>query len=504
MKTAHARPRWKTEAIIGILAIALTMGPGSAFAQNPENTTGASRSTVRAPKKAPTEEKNDSFHGEVEIRGDSFLSSDYNSTETKSFGYLGGKLSTFPDVKTKKIEKTNLSEERTGFQLEAEGLFAPQATLLSYINPQQLYFRYSAISIGRKKDRWSYLDDIWTLGVYNPMFRWNPLDPQAQGLTGLFLNVDQMSYIPWGISLMASPLFIPDQGASYQIKDGQFESVNPWFPKLPKAAQIRNVTDRVNYNIQKPETNDVVSNSSWLAKAYLGEPDEGFFIQGASAYKPSNKLELGYNGGAGGANPSTKATIDVDVTPQIYYQRVSSGDFRWSTPWNFFGPNSGTTLGVSALSEQTDAPKFDSEQTYALYAPSQLVSTYLELRYLSLETRASFITVQGGEAQVTGLNADVFPKDLFSSRYPYKTATKFEARNRYYWKKYEGFTLGGTYTQGRDANFELITTEAGWQFDRNWTTSAKLLMVKADAGVHDVYSDFENNDQMQLGVIYGF
>jgi hypothetical protein len=470
---------------------------------------GESKQSLKKPSLGSTniQTEDSDFKGDIEFRNEAFISPDYDATPSSNFSFIGAGISTFRNEKIneKANEKLNLKSQNrddSGLQVEASGLFAPQATVMSYLNIQQLYYKKDVFSVGRKIEKWSYVDDIWGLGFYNPRFRWNPLLTEEQGLTGLFLDIgskDEIVAIPWNITLMGSPLYIPDQGASHQINDGQFESANPWFQSAPKNVLVFGVNDKVNYEILKPNTNDIVFNSSWVAKANLGKSDSGFFAQIASAYKPSNQLSLAYDANSSSA---LKAIL-VEINPQIYYHRINSLDLRASTGPDFWANDVSSAIGISGLQEQADKPKFDNIWNYASYSDSNVISPYAELKFRSLEVRASSVFVSGGKAQLNGPKADSF-KSLFANRYPYTSASKLELKNRYYWKKYEGLVFSGDLTKGNDANFELITSQASWQFKKDWAATAKLLLVKSDPDRNNIYTQFENNDQFGAGIMYVF
>ncbi|GIL18568.1 MAG: hypothetical protein BroJett040_23190 [Oligoflexia bacterium] len=418
--------------------------------------------------------------GEVSLRQDSFVSPQYSSTNSKSFGFLGGHL--------------KQSTETTGLVGDITGEFVPQNPMMSYLNVQELYHRESFFSVGRKLYAWNRLDEDFNLGVFQPQFRWNPLDPSSQGLTGIYMDLqNQIGEMPWGMMLFASFTFIPDQGSSYQLRDGQFEPANPWFRTPPQRAQFDDqgkIVDQINYDLQKPSVNEVVYNTSFVGALYLGEDQKGFKIQAVSAYKPSNQLALGTDGVLTPNN-----SVDVKIVPKIYYHSLVGGDLQYSFS-NF-------QIGLSGLSEHPHKPEFDQTLTYNNYNDSRLGSVFVAARAGRFQTHLSRLTVQGGEAQVQGPKA----KELASvlpQRFPYRSANKISAVYEYKWKKYEGLKGQATYMQGDQNEFELVKLSLGWQIDPKWSAQAQGLLVRASNTVKTVFSDYEDNDQVQMGVSYVF
>ena len=427
------------------------------------------------------------FRGEVSLRNDSFISSNYENTKTPSYNFFGGKISTIQ-------QSINGTIQENGLHGDVEGVFSPQAPVLSYHNISQLYFRDNAFSVGRKLEDWSLLDESWHLGIYQPQFKWNPVNPSSQGLTGIYADLkSEDATQPWGLTLMGSWMFIPDQGAGFEIKDGQFEASNPWFRAPPRYAQYDSegkIIDRIEYNIIRPQTNDILFNNSWIAKAYLGDAYDGFFVQAASAYKPSNQLSLGMD-----VRTSSNEVVIADVSPKIYYHSIVSADSRLS--------NKFATIGLGMLRDKPKSPQYDEVWNYVEYGESILTSPYLELRYRGFSTRFSHLQIQSENTTYHGPKISKL-EPMFTEKYPFKRAGKLEASNRYYWKKQQGMKLKGSYTQGDNGGFEIFNAGIEYQQSRNWTMHSQVLLLRSDANLNSYYSDYQDNDQVQMGVSYVF
>ena len=73
------------------------------------------------------------------------------------------------------------------FNLDMSAKFVVGNSVLNYVNIRELYSKFrigeqSELNVGRKLMNWSAIDNIWNLGVIQPQFKWNPLNPQNQGL----------------------------------------------------------------------------------------------------------------------------------------------------------------------------------------------------------------------------------------------------------------------------------------------------------------------------------
>ena len=80
--------------------------------------------------------------------------------------------------------------EQLRFELGSGGLVGDTAT--SYLIAPQIFYRTGnegQLTIGRALHDWSYLDNSWNMGLTQPLWTWAAARPEAQGLTGLFVDI---------------------------------------------------------------------------------------------------------------------------------------------------------------------------------------------------------------------------------------------------------------------------------------------------------------------------
>jgi hypothetical protein len=429
--------------------------------------------------------------GMISIQADSFVSPDYTATSTRQYNYVSAGMKTAglgPDNRFENME--------TGMQASIIGQFAPQEPVLSYLNIRQLYHQESQLSVGRKLENWSDVDERWNLGLFQPQFRWNPLRPESQGLSGIFFRFrGEPEQIPWGLLIFGSLINIPDQGAGYTVKEGRFEPVNPWFSPPPRHARFERTgaVDDINYEIQKPDTNRIIFNTSYAAQAFVGDAQKGWSAQTAFAYKPANQLTLGLDG-----DLTSSEIVNIRVNPTIFYHSLFSADLRYADDrWE---------AGVGGVREKPQDPESPSpEWTYQTYGESSMISPYVgvrlgqvKLRFMNLQMNKPSETAKGPKAEEIG--------GLLAQRYPFGSANAVEASTRFYWRRFEGIQAKARYTQSTDDEFSLVTGDLQYQIDSRWSVGGQILLVRADSDKSrkTVYSDYENNDSAQVGVLYVF
>jgi|GEM_PF-2695512 len=424
---------------------------------------------------------------QVSLTQASFLSPEYNLTQKKNFQFIGAGFDTLSSPRAD-------HDLENGLQAQISGMVAPDTAVLSYLDVKQLFWKQGFLSIGRKKQSWSYIDNNFSLGMYQPLFQWDPLLSQQQGLTGIFLTLDSPdTTVPWGFVAFGSPIFIPDQGAGYQIKDGQFERSNPYFQAPPAFFVIRGQTDTADYNIQKPDTNAVVFNRSFAGKFYLGREEEGPYFQASFSNQPVNQLALGFQGFVTPNN-----SVDVEIQPQVYYHSLSSADALYSLK--------SVVMGLSFLKENISAPTYDPKWTYVDYSSSNLVSPFVKVRLKNFNATLSYLSVQGAAETIAGDLSDQ-SSNYLPHRYPFRSAYQAVVNYRFRIKASQYVSLSTRYLQGSLNEFALWTTQAAYQFRSNWAVNmtTQLVDVKdSAAGSLIAYQAYNNNDAIAVGVSYVF
>lgn len=220
--------------------------------------------------------------------------------------------------------------------------------------------------VGRRRVDWSLLDREWNLGLWQPLFRWDYLRPQEQGLIGVFAR-GQMD--DWEILGFVSPFFIPDQGPQFTLTDGSFESGNRWF--LPPQDQIevfRN-TSAIYYQLDKPRVEDVIFQTSWALRLRKGNPDRGGWMQWSSTHKPMNHLHLGLEGYHSLALTPTAGNTVAIIHASVLSHQVNTVEAGHS--WE------AVKLWFSASQEKPDAPSMSLEWDQAPLFLTRVYGTHL-------------------------------------------------------------------------------------------------------------------------------
>jgi hypothetical protein len=431
------------------------------------------------------------FSPQLRLWDDSFISPDYDATAARDFGFIGLSLKTPADSKW--LTK-----------MDIDAAFAFGAPLLSYLNFKELYLdipfaegntgQLTGLQVGRKRSEWSAVDSRWNLGIWEPVFKWNPLTPESQGLTGLFLT------FPWEsveLEVMGSPLYLPDQGPSFQVsEDGQFERGNPWFHRPADTIRIWSETSKVEYNFQRPNESQVVLQRTYATR--LRFKSDSYFLQASYAFKPMNQLPLAYDGSLN--IPKDRGV--VDIVTSVQYHEVTGADLQWH--------NNRWKLGISGLRDKPfGTADFEEPEkwTRPVYHEAFVTSPYLDWNFASgLTARLQYLNITGGEVEELGPLASK-DRPSITRRYPFTQAESVEIEYQGRSLIHRAWKSSLNYTLSQKNQFDMIRWRGLVQLSGLWNIFSEAMLVRAEpetfSNQNDI-SEFENHDRLLFGVGYVF
>lgn len=405
----------------------------------------------------------------------SFISPDYTDSEKKNFSFIGAHV------------RSNIAAD-DAFKIDLKAEYALGNSVLSYLNIKELYYAFevdeeSKIQVGRKINNWSSIDHLFHRGVFQPQFEWNQLNPETQGFFGVFWEKDTANL---DLTLFATPLFVPDQGASYEIKDGQFQSGNPFFHAPPQNIKFQGQILPIDYEIERPEISEIVFQSQLGAQLRYGS-DEGFFANVAGAYKPSNQLALGYKG------VLVTTRVRVDITPKTYYENVYSLDTGYRGNWGY--------IQLAALSSNPKSPEFDASYNAPLFEGGTSWGPQFLYRYQAFKFFAAYFETIGGK--ITDVGPDVSAdRASLSERFLYNQATLLSVSySEIFLKKLRLDSLV-QFKFSDQEKFREIRIKNYIDFKGPWSVWADLILIDTDSVVLNGLESYKNMDQIWIGVGY--
>lgn len=420
---------------------------------------------------------------EMRLFSDSFISPDFEATQKTNYQFVGAQLKTDPF--TDDMVKMDIS-----------GGVAMGAPLLNYLNISEFYVQSrqnetETFYFGRKRMLWNELDARWDLGVWEPLFKWNPLSPEHQGLTGIFWQADKPYYT---LTLFASPFFLPDQGPSFEIENGSFVRGNPWFRRPPESIRIWSEATAIDYSFEKPNESQVVLQNSFGMKLTFGDP-QGLRTQLSYSYKPANQLAVGYEGNL----DVSKLKGVVNLQPQVFYHSLTGFDVTCRS--------GKLRMGLSSLLDRPSKDMmFDEKWTHPVMQDSLLASPFIEWSNGSVGLSLQHLEIYGGNVTEKGDLAD--PKRAaLMVRYPFQQAQQIALITNHSLGKNRRFLGKLSLTHSEKNSFDLVRFSARLRLSGFWSLVGEAQLVRAGSLTPENQNEiaqFVNNDRFMLGAAYVF
>ncbi len=313
--------------------------------------------------------------------------------------------------------------ENGGFQfaVEGESLFGLRNAHYRYLDIGEIYAGYenketpkrASVYLGRKRYEWSTLDSYWSLGLYNPRFRWDYLNERENGLFGLFTGY-QTEFLQ--TTAYFSPIFIPEQGAPFDIAGGNCKSASPWFSCPTSTIQIFNQPVNVRYTLDIPPIKKLIMHAGGGATVRVGKK-YGPYSRLSLARKPINQFLLSFEGRLDLVSNEVPAVI----RPRVLYHDLYALDIGWNSP------NHGVTASAIAerpIRDTTPATWNTQETTNAMLYGITARSQPFPKLFPNTRLETSYLHRDGGVAPDRG--PFVSPGvDYFEPRFAFKNAFSF-------------------------------------------------------------------------------
>lgn len=368
-------------------------------------------------------------------------------------------------------------------------------------DPSELYGRWKSdnwqVSLGRKKEIWSQMDNDWKLGLWQPRFRLNSLRSKNQGLTGLFF-VHQPFNNGFRWRVFFSPLFIPDAGAAVTEADGKLQSSSPWFSPPSSTFDLARGRSDIRYRIEELDIKKLVLKTSKAVSAQWGL-QYGWLFRAAYALKPGNQTLLSYNAKLKAVeNPY----VHVNIAARSFEQELLSMDIGYRQPR--------TSFYLSYFEEKTKHTEILPDYANQIYTPSRGYSATMKWQRWSWLVNLSYMEIFGGQSREEGVSLS--EESIFGGRFDYHRPVKLLL----------GYISGRFYTKTSwiyDFSQKGLTMTTDWHYkvNKSWSlfAGAEILALDSEGsqgGLESVAKDqkasfistYQDNNRVFTGVNYVF
>jgi hypothetical protein len=425
--------------------------------------------------------------GQVGSKSLFFLNDQYQNPEARVVQLFEGRI-------TRAADESDFS-----LGIDLEGQFSPNQQGFNSFTANEFYFRMdpmwsgTTLFLGRRRSQWSRLDERWNLGIWQPIFRVDALNPHSQGLTGLFVNLKKDN---WSLEFFGTPFFLPDHGPQMETRNGHFVKGHPWVQYPPSEVYIKGVPTTALYQIDRPSSPEVIVNTGYGLNLRWGEEDsEGWLARAGWGYKPMNQLLLGFDGNL---NIGDQDHLDVRIHPEVGFHRVTSFDGIYQ------GENWAMSVGV--IEDAPERAQFDLPWTYQNFAPSHFVGGGVEYFTDAFRFGVGYVHREGGESQIEGPRAasamKVLP-DRFLFRDLFKTEVSYNAPLGARWS----YQLSAQWRQEIIEGSEILSTQGTLLMGPFWKAFIGADLLRSDdrnIGSSDFIEAYLANDRVYGGLQYVF
>lgn len=391
--------------------------------------------------------------------------------------------------------------DRSQFDANALAVLPGSSGVAPQLAVPELFFKFkpsnngSSFAVGRMKQNWSTLDDHGNLGLWQPLARWDAVRPISQGLTGFFVKYNAEKF---RLTYFATPIFLPDQGPEFDIKNGAVTSSNRWFRPPVDQAQVQNSEASIRYSLDTPSVSSVVNHPGQAVMVEIGPEDEGLFLHLAMAKMPVNQYHLGLDSHYITSNELTAVihpyVIDHQLITAESGYRYSTGQFTISNTW-----------------EKFDHPKLPDS-----YQQSEIIDS----QYLGAVV-AQDLSLFGLKKAALDLSYVQRIKSAAAAKDNFTVGSVESSSQRLSFDKLFGVefkkNVFKTYANGLDISlgyFYSITDEGEWLhgdisylYEQNWVWNISGDVFGASGAIDEnasFISKFRGNDRMMGGFSYVF
>jgi hypothetical protein len=371
----------------------------------------------------------------------------------------------------------------------------------NYLNLYELkavfpFGKESNVIAGRHLDTWAVWDDLWRLGVFQPRYTQNKMRPETAGLTGFYLIQKNKSQ---SLTLGVLPVYIPDLGAHFYVRNNKFHSENPWFNPPASQFVFREEVSDIHYSVDMPNAWHIIANPGLISKYEANYGPYSGRLTGA--YKPVQQVMLGFPSEGRMVVGEKDDYMMIDIAPKVIYSRVVAFDNTLrSGVWTFYGG-----LAYEQPDDTNMPSSWTSQQVKPAWITSLGVTRPLEDEGpMAARISLSMLTVEGGDARDKGEFAgDV---SLFEPRYQYLEAYRLGFSKP--WRGIFKFPLdtevaaiydrkqnGGSFSFSSGLNY---SKELRFSFEADFLG---LLGTKAEVSDR-FFSMYRANDRVGLGMSY--
>lgn len=342
-------------------------------------------------------------------------------------------------------------------------------------------------------ESWSFMDEIWGLGLWQGRINWDYFQSKQKGLVGSFFTIEKGK---WLFTLFLSGLFFPDQEPYVDINKGDIQSRSRWFISPQSNFVIFSQRFEALYWLQKPYLKNVILNDSLAVRLRFGSQDSDWFSL-AYAYKPINQTYFKIDGGFS----IDKKAVNSIIQYQSFKHSLISMDFGLKR--DFF------KTVFSVIHEVPRRPKVPEDWIVPVLPQALFFSSHFELNFekyffpIQL-IRFNFIYSQFVNPKNTELEKDnQISLDLNVNRFKLYHGFALSAYSRQFTWKSQSFLVGVSYWHSIPEKGDWLNASFKWHFTSHFSLESDInILGVGNTKKQGFFNSYKHNDRVRVKVVY--
>ena len=342
-------------------------------------------------------------------------------------------------------------------------------------------------------ESWSFMDEIWDLGLWQGRTNWDYLHPGQLGLIGSFFTVSKNQ---WLMTLFLSGLFLPEQGPAVDIKNGIISSGSRWFVAPQSEFVFFSQRFEALYWAKRPYLKDVVLNDSVAFRFRFGKKEDQWFGL-AYAYKPVNQIFFKIDGGFS----INKKAVDSYIYYQSFKHSLISIDFGMrKSVFNTVFSVTGEVPRRPKLPENWIVPVLPDTLFFSSHIEMDLKKYHLLLKSLTFNFLYSRVIEEDQSARKEGQ----LELDLNINRFKLHRGFSLSAYSKEFALGNHLLSINVGYWYSIPEKGGWLHTSVRWRINPNIILESKLdiLGAESDTTKDDFFKLYSQNDRVQFKVVY--
>lgn len=425
---------------------------------------------------------------------------------------IGAELSAISYTSESPVDSSFLQQIEVGLNLKKEGRFFSNTDIRigTFSTPHTLYYAFpeaymgygdkkSSVTAGRKIENLSFADSFFHLGLVQAYSTNDYINYTEGGLTGIAAHYDDDGM---GFDIGFNPIFIPNQGPQVKAEDGKIISGNRWATQPPKEFKFGDQNKEIIYAIRDYKITDIIMNSGYIARAFVGGNSARPVLSAMYAHKPVNELAL---------SRDTFGDIstfqgNVILTPVVLTHEVYAADLNLD-----YGNIKSTLSYVGDKPNNKTAPELETMQTLS---PLTVASLYVGLNLSEvfgkkMEVYLAAAEMSGGEIKDLTADGKEGSFTFATGRSQFKRPVKVGVKGEMFFIYNQAFEADTSLTYDQVLKGSLLSIRLGYAPTRQLKVSlgADIIGTEnelADGAESNFLDQNQANDRISTGVGYVF